>query len=161
MIDPKDRERNLERYFRHVQKTDTCWLWTGEISTNGYARFHADRAKHSATRWLYQTTIGPLEKRLRLCHTCDVRHCVNPSHLFVGTDTDNMRDCINKGRFVHNVPYGSRSSKAKLNEAQVVDILTNPTYRAIGSAEVANSFGVSRSAIQKIWGRRRWKQIKA
>jgi hypothetical protein len=85
------------RFFWHVKKTKTCWLWTGAIlkgKKNGYGMFGGARAH----RWSYEYHIGAIPSGMRVLHTCDVRNCVNPQHLWIGTDRDNARDREAKGR---------------------------------------------------------------
>jgi hypothetical protein len=70
----------LERFWSCVNKTDTCWLWTGRI-LEGYAKLWFDRRDHSAHRLSYEWFIGPVPDGLELDHLCRVPHCINPSHL--------------------------------------------------------------------------------
>jgi hypothetical protein len=94
-----------ERFWTRVNKTDGCWLWTGHIHSHGYGMLdlRVDGKKrdrpHRAHRLAFLLANGfEPQAPLEVCHTCDVRHCVNPQHLFVGTRSDNMRDCVAKGR---------------------------------------------------------------
>lgn len=75
-----------------------CWLWTSSLSKNGYGKFSEGRRQISAHRFSYETFVGPIEGDKYILHRCDVRSCVNPDHLFVGTALDNTRDMISKGR---------------------------------------------------------------
>lgn len=75
-----------------------CWLWTGPKHTNGYAlrsiRFRTERLH----RWMYQVYKGPIPAGYHVCHTCDIRHCCNPDHLWAGTKAQNEQDKVRKGR---------------------------------------------------------------
>jgi hypothetical protein len=90
-----------EFFLQHVQEgEDGCWLWTGKTDRHGYGEIYGDvggkyklLAVHRAA---WEMVNGPVPKGLCVCHTCDVRHCVNPAHLFVGTNWDNVNDMLRK-----------------------------------------------------------------
>jgi hypothetical protein len=86
------------RFEQKIQKTDDCWLWVSSIDNIGYGRFCLDRRNAKAHRVAWQLYRGPIENGLFVLHKCDVRNCVNPDHLFLGTQDDNIKDCVRKGR---------------------------------------------------------------
>ena len=77
---------------------DECWLWQGSKYSKGYGYFRMNQRATSAHRASYRLFVGPIPRGLQVLHRCDVRACVNPAHLFLGTGTDNMRDRDTKGR---------------------------------------------------------------
>lgn len=119
----------MERFWVKVQKTDTCWLWNGGVR-EGYGIFAHDGKKTPAHRFLYEHINGPVSSTLDICHRCDVRACVNPDHLFVGTRSDNMKDASKKGRLTMpgvGLPF-CRNGHAKTEE-NIYRPPKHPTYR--------------------------------
>jgi hypothetical protein len=89
----------VERFWSHVIRTDTCWLWTGGgVGWNGYARVKVEGKRIFVHRFSWSLANGPIPTGKVICHRCDVPLCVNPEHLFIGTQSDNIRDCVAKGR---------------------------------------------------------------
>lgn len=89
------------RFFAKVDKTSSrigCWLWTGARSTGGYGCLSVGGKQALAHRFSYEMAHGPIPAGKLACHKCDVRCCVNPDHIFIGTHTDNARDRAAKGR---------------------------------------------------------------
>jgi len=98
-----------ERFWKNVKKTDSCWLWTarGRCGSLGYGQFwlgYKD-GKTTAHRAAWILTFGD-PKDLYVLHKCDNPLCVNPDHLFLGTQQDNVRDCFSKGRGVQTSGFG-------------------------------------------------------
>src|SRR5690242_13637610 len=95
----------LQRFWSRVTKTDTCWLWTGFITKDGYGRFRGnDGRKTLAHRYSWELHVGPIpDGRVLVLHTCDNPPCVNPSHLFLGDDAANCFDRDTKWRLDHKL----------------------------------------------------------
>lgn len=87
-----------DRFIVKVNKTDSCWLWTGGKGDVGYGSFYSGTKAVHAHRWSYEYFLGPIPNGLLVCHKCDVRECVNPDHFFLGTHNDNTQDMIRKNR---------------------------------------------------------------
>ena len=92
-------ERFTSKY--RVGTSTDCWLWTGGISHSGYGNFWYNGRSLSAHRASYQFNFGPIPEGKFVLHKCDVKICVNPMHLFLGTTDDNMADMVAKGRQAH------------------------------------------------------------
>ena len=91
-----EREKFL---IRCIPVTESgCWIWTGSMSSGGYGQVKIGGKLHRAHRVAWTIFKGPIHDGLMVCHRCDVRDCVNPEHLFLGTAKDNFQDCLKKGR---------------------------------------------------------------
>lgn len=92
---PRKREDIKERFFKFVDKTDTCWNWTGAITSHGYGYVRgADQSHQSAHRVSYKMHVGDIPEGLVIDHLCRNRACVNPGHLEVVTNKVNLaRGC--------------------------------------------------------------------
>ena len=78
---------------------NSCWIWKGYVSKKtGYGQVIIEGKTKSAHRIMHEAWNGPIEPGLVVMHTCDVRACVNPDHLKLGTQADNVKDCVSKGR---------------------------------------------------------------
>lgn len=92
-----------ERLLSKIEKKENgCWEWTGALRV-GYGVIKFEKKSLSTHRASYEIFIGPIEDGLFVCHKCDNRKCINPEHLWLGTQKDNMQDCLSKGRYADNI----------------------------------------------------------
>lgn len=129
---------------------DECWLWRGG-TTRGYGVFTVATKHVYAHRVSWELHKGPIENGLDVLHRCDVPLCVNPNHLFLGTQTDNVNDMWAKGRA--NPPVGERNRHAKLTAEQVYEIRDSSK----SLRELALQYGVTMSMLSSIKRRASWK----
>lgn len=137
-----------ERFERNVEGDTNggCWLWAGRINTSGYGQMRARGVTQAAHRWAYEAFVGPIPEGLLVCHRCDVRGCVNPDHLFLGTNADNMADMARKGRADRK--HGARNGRSKLTPAQVRDI--RRLHGRMAQKDIAAAYGMSPTQIGNI-----------
>lgn len=140
-----------------------CWLWEGALDAHGYGRFfvvgHSSKA-HRASFELFKGPIPLLENTgahgACVLHTCDTRACVNPDHLYIGTQAQNMRDMDLRGRRYQHPP--GKNHNVKLTPQDIPRIrqmrAEGRSYGAIG-----RRFGVDHKSIQHVIAGRSWRHV--
>jgi hypothetical protein len=139
-------ERFHERYI--PEPNSGCWLWTSSTNFYGYGVLWWGTGRLMAHRLSWRLANGEIPGGLVACHKCDVRCCVNPDHLFLGTQVDNMQDCSRKERFPHSRLNAEKVRAARLRMADGESCLT-----------VARSFGVGEATMYDIRARITWKHV--
>jgi len=137
-----------------------CWVWTGHLNNKGYGRINRNKIIVYAHRLAYELAFGSIPSGMEVLHRCDTPACVNPSHLFLGTQADNNRDCREKGRHSCGVrPRGEGHGGAKLTEAKVLEIRRAYEAGEMSQRQLATAFGVLRRSIMFILQRRHWTHV--
>lgn len=135
----------------------SCWEWTGTRFNSGYGRFFDRHFKTQlAHRIAYQIFKGEVLDNLIVMHSCDNKTCVNPQHLFSGTNKDNTQDMISKGRKYPQL--GSTNPQSSLDETQVLKIRAEYNAGAV-QQQLAVKFGVTPANVNLIIKRKIWSHI--
>jgi len=152
-----ERLSTLQRFEKRVfpEPMSGCWLWTGALK-NGYGSLSLGkrREREYAHRFSYVTFVGTIEDGLVVCHRCDNQACVNPAHLFLGTQQENIEDMRRKGR---NKPLG-KGEDHRSARLTVQDVLA--IRKAVQSGEtrvsLAKRYGVTPQSIGDAAAGRHW-----
>ena len=138
-------EEHKKRFWAKVDKTDSCWLWTGSTVRGGYGNVCINNKTYMAHRvsWFLAGNTIPTCHVLR--HKCRNRNCLNPEHLETGTQAENANDKIRDG-----------TAGKKLNAQQVLEIRARATE---SQRKLGKEYGVSHKSICRVITRRYWKHI--
>lgn len=152
---PLITERDKVRFWAKVRVLgeDECWLWTGYTTGKGYGQFSLNGRHWYAHRLAYLLANGFIPEGLQINHgDCNNRKCVNPRHLYPGTQQDNMRDMVNAER----QSRGEARYNAVFTEAQIAQIRDLYAEGNITQDELGERYGVTRNTISQIITGRHW-----
>src|SRR2546426_76471 len=147
---PKTIRQRLEENYE-PEPTSGCWLWTGLRTAFGYGRLHVghvtlgNRKTTTAHRLSYEAFIGPIPADMQVLHRCDTPPCINPAHLFLGTQQDNLRDALLKRRVYSKVSW------------EDVDAIRRGAIEGIPQTELARRYGLTQVAVGCIINEKTWK----
>lgn len=157
ILNSEESQRLRKRLTKNAKKADSgCWEWQLALDRYGYGKFsykHRTYKAHRISFLVFKPEEWDPNPLLHICHTCDNRKCVNPSHLFLGTHIDNIQDRMQKGR-----KSGARREQhgnSKLSEKDVEEIKALAQL-GFTDAAIAECFPVGRSAIRKITSGANW-----
>lgn len=143
-----------ERFWKKVDKSGECWLWTGCFNNQGYGEFMVWPKKHYAHRFSWIMHFGEIPKDLQVLHRCDTPKCVRPDHLFVGTQKLNVADMLSKGR-AKGAARGDLNPNRIISEKDVLFIRSS----SLPNKQVGEMFGISGNYVWQIRTRKKWKYI--
>lgn len=151
-------ERRIIQFWKKVQKTDTCWIWIGAISSSKYGSYYG----MGAHRFSYQISNNiQIPDGLVVMHICDNPICVNPTHLKLGTPKENSIDMRDKGR--NTVFLGEEHGSSKLTEEDVLYIRSNYVkgnrWKPGNSEELSIKFGIDRGSVYTIANYKTWQWL--
>jgi len=154
-------DEQIARFWSRVEKLepDECWPWRGQLDRKGYAKwrlkckalFSCGYKDFFGSRISYFLNYGAFASRLNVCHSCDKPICVNPAHLFLGTQKDNMHDCIKKGRYLY--------PDAGIVTEEIVRKVRQLCQNKIPQRRIAEQLNLSQACISLIHSGKRWKHI--
>jgi DNA-binding XRE family transcriptional regulator len=131
-----------------------CWVWMGSTQVRGYGEISSNNRKLLAHRASYEAFVGKIPKGIYVCHACDNVSCVNPNHLFLGTQKQNLQDMANKGRSTRGV----KNPMAKLDNYAVKEIREGIKTGHTDS-NLAKAWMVCRQTINKIRNGKVWNHV--
>lgn len=149
------RERFEEKYI--PEPNSGCWIWTACTSRDGYGQIALGgkfRVSLLAHRVSYELHKEPIGEGLSVLHKCDTPACVNPDHLLLGTQNDNVQDMVKKGRNRH--PYGEYHPQSKLTFKQVAEIRKERATKKTIFKDLAKKYGVSATVVCGIVNKKNW-----
>lgn len=147
----------LERFeSKYIPEPNSgCWLWLGSKTLAGYGYFRVGNKMKRAHRVSFELFKGDILGDFYVLHTCDIPSCVNPNHLFLGTQKDNMRDMMRKGRLCPS----EKHPKVKLTTEQVIEIRKLYSLGKSSMWDLAQSYAMSYKAIHSVLTFKTWKSI--
>jgi hypothetical protein len=131
-----------------------CWIWMGATQVRGYGELISHNRKRLAHRASYEAFVGEIPKGMYVCHSCDNVYCVNPAHLFLGTQKQNLQDMAKKKRST----IGERNPMAKLTE-QEVEKIKEEIHFGLCDSDIAINYSVCRQTINNIRNGKVWKNV--
>lgn len=164
----RQRPTLADHFWSFVLKTEGCWLWQGGKTPKGYGVFHPRGPRSTkafrAHRFAYEITYGLILPGLNCLHHCDTPPCVRPDHLFLGTDSDNSRDMVGKGRagsslHPRKLARGEHHPHARLTESHVRTIRRVHEREQWSQKRLATCFDISQSAISLILRHKSWRHV--
>lgn len=138
-------------FWSGIRKDAACWNWTKGLMSAGYGYVDFQSTRHWTHRLSWEIARGPIPEGMSVLHDCDNPRCVNPDHLFVGTQKDNRQDCVAKLR--HN--FGTLHGMCKLTEQEVLDIRASFGPRL----PVAKKYGISVTQVGDIRHGKSWRHL--
>ena len=155
----QNEEACKERFLlKTKQNIETgCIEWVASVKWNGYGQVRFRGTTYSAHRASYLLFKGEIPEGLHVCHRCDNRICVNPEHLFLGTRSDNMKDCSRKGRLKpgHLFKGGENNFNSKLSNSARIEVASLFNSGSASARKIAKMFSINVTTVYMVLKRRK------
>jgi len=151
-------QKDIKRFWSKISfptNENDCWILNTSVDKDGYSWFHLNHKMIKGHIFNYVIHFGQVPENMCVCHSCDVRNCVNPKHLFIATHQDNISDRVKKGRTHKHI--GVLNGRSKLDENLVRQIRNDLITDTI--LNVANKYGMGTTTIINIKHGRTWKHV--
>lgn len=146
----KSRITFEERFWSKVDKSGECWLWTAARYPDGYGQFRAKSTTY-AHRMAWSLENGAIPDGMLVLHMCNNPPCVNPQHLYLGTQYDNVRDMIRAGTLtLAPRRYGLEHHNGKLTDAVIEEIRTKYASGLVKQGDLAIEYGVTQPQVSRL-----------
>lgn len=152
-------KERLLRYVKRGASSDDCWMWLGSLLPRGYARFSLHNEAVGAHRVSYRVHIGEVPAGMCICHRCDNPPCVNPAHLFLGTNKDNIQDALTKKRMRFIRGEAHPMSKLTCQSVKQIRSEYKPGMSIQECVTIGAKFGVGINGVMSVVRGRTWKHV--
>jgi predicted XRE-type DNA-binding protein len=148
--------KDTERFWKkvNIREFDKCWNWQAGYYSSGYGAFSLKGKNHRAHRIAWEFTYGSIPQDMYVCHHCDNPGCCNPNHLFLGSQSDNMKD-----RMIKKPNKGEENGFHKLTEKKVREIKQYLEEKSLSQQQIANIYKVHQATISLIKTGRYWSHV--
>lgn len=147
--------KDLKRFWAKIspEPNSGCWLWVGALNTKGYGQLWHNGKLRFAHRLSYQNYVGPIAEGMDMCHRCDVPVCVNPEHLWPGSTSENIIDCVVKGRA--NRALGEQNGKSRLTN-DGVRYIREMAAQGVEYTVIAKTLSIAPSTVGQVANGKSW-----
>jgi len=157
-----EKKTIVQRFFEKIgYGMSDCWFWFGGRDQTGYGRMRIKNYTNEnfAHRISWELHNGKIPNGMKVLHKCDVPNCVNPDHLFLGTQQDNMKDMVEKGHTIRKAQKGVKNGCAKLNDEKILEIRKLYKTGDWFQHELAKKFGVAQMTICRVVNQKLWSHV--